>query len=293
MRRLARLAVAAGLVLAGGLALPGGAAQAAACSGTTGVTVVIDYGSSSTTLCSPGDPSSAGAALRAVAAVAYVPMYGEGVVCKINSVPSNQTCQRMPPSSAYWAFFHATRGGSWTYSSTGVADYNPAAGSVIGFAFGSGGAPSSAPPGATAPPTPKPSPSSSSSRPPAPKPTSKPAATTPARPGGSGTAAGSTSSGSSPAAGSPASRAATPRGATTGPTAPTRPAATTSTTATSGTSTSSTPAADPTSAGEAVATPGAQSPGSGSTTTLLAGLGLVGLVGAGAAYLALRRRATG
>jgi LPXTG-motif cell wall-anchored protein len=35
-----------------------------------------------------------------------------------------------------------------------------------------------------------------------------------------------------------------------------------------------------------------QGPGSGTPTTLLAGLGLVGLVGAGAAYLALRRRAT-
>jgi hypothetical protein len=42
----------------------------------------------------------------------------------------------------------------------------------------------------------------------------------------------------------------------------------------------------------ATATAAVQGPGSGTPTTLLAGLGLVGLVGAGAAYLALRRRAT-
>lgn len=288
MRRLARLVAAAGLVLAGGLALPGGAAQAAACSGSTGVTVVIDYGSSSTTLCSPGDPSTAGGALQAVAGVNYVPMYGDGVVCKINGVPSNQTCQRMPPASAYWAFFHASRGGSWTYSSAGVADYNPAPGSVIGFAFGSGGAPSSPPPGASAPaPTPTPSPSSSSSRPPAPKPTPKPVGTTPARPPSSSTSAGSTSvAGTSSAAGSSVTRpAAAPSTTALGSTTAPSP--------TDGATSGTTPAGDATSAGGSAAAAQPESTDSGSPTTLLAGLGLVGLVGAGAAYLAIRRRATG
>ena len=54
MRRLGRFLAAAGLAVAGGLALPGGAAQVAACSGSTGVTVVIDYGSSSTTSVNEG-----------------------------------------------------------------------------------------------------------------------------------------------------------------------------------------------------------------------------------------------
>ena len=277
MRLLARLVAVTGLVVAGGLTLPGGAAQAAACSGTSGVTVVIDYGSSSSTLCAE-DHSSAGAVLASVAQVAYVPMYGQGVVCKINDVPASQTCQRMPPASAYWAFFHASRGGSWAYSSSGVADYDPAPGSVIGFAFGSGAAPSSAPPAATAStpkPSPKPSPSpSSSSKPPAAKP--KPAGTTPAKPGSS------SMSGPTPAAGT----STAPGSSTSTKPSTTAPGSTTSTTS-PGTSASSDSSAGGGSTGAASATPG-----SGTPVTLLAGLGLVGLVGAGAAYLAVRRRAT-
>jgi hypothetical protein len=52
------------------------------------------------------------------------------------------------------------------------------------------------------------------------------------------------------------------------------------------------PTADPADGtGETTAAASPAADGSGSPTTLLAGLGLVGLVGAGAAYLAVRRRA--
>lgn len=289
MRRLARLVVVAGLVLAGGLVLPGGAAQAAACSGSTGVTVVIDKGSSSSTSCAP-DTSSAMAALQAVASVTQVQTQ-PGFICQINAYP-NTSCVRTPPASAYWAFFHAARGGSWTYSTSGAGGYDPPTGSVIGFAFGSGGAPSTAPPGATAP-KPSPSPSSSSSKPPAPKPSPKPAGTTPARPSSSGTRAGSTpgAGGGSATGASSATGSAVPKpGTTTSASAPGR-----STTApTEGTpSGDSTPSADESADGGGATAAGARSTDSGSPTTLLAGLGLVGLVGAGAAYLAVRRRATG
>ena len=278
MRLVTRLVAAAGLVIAGGLTLPGGAAQAAACTNTTGVTVVVDYGSTSNTYCA-ADASSAGAVLDSVTDVAYVPMYGNGVVCKINSVPSNQTCQRMPPSSAYWAFWHAPRGGSWTYSSSGVADYNPAAGSVIGFAFGSGGAPSSAPPAAApapAPkPSPKPSPSTSSSKP-ATKP--KPAGTTPATPSGSSTSRSTPVGGTAPGSSASATPGAKPSATTAPPN--------------DSTTTGSVTVSPSGSTGPGKTTAAADSPDSGTPMTLLAGLGLVGLVGAGAAYLAVRRRAT-
>ena len=59
------------------------------------------------------------------------------------------------------------------------------------------------------------------------------------------------------------------------------------------TTTGPTPSADAGSEGGEATAAGAKSTDSGSPTTLLAGLGLVGLVGAGAAYLAVRRRATG
>ncbi|MFC8503681.1 hypothetical protein ACFUC1_15070 [Pedococcus sp. NPDC057267] len=278
MRHLGRFLAAAGLVVAGGLALPGGAAQAAACSGTTGVTVVIDYGSSSSTLCGP-DASSAIRVLTSVASVTYPPQYPGTVVCQINDVPS-QPCTRMPPSSAYWAFFHATRGGSWVYSSSGVAEYDPPPGSVIGFAFGSGGAPSSPPPAAAPKPSPTPSPSSTSSTP---------------RSTGTSSTPGSTGSSSRPSSpttvlpnGSTATVSATAR--TQAPTA-SRPSTATTTSSASATTTTTAPPASGSTEQTAAATAGEPTSGSGSPATLLAGVGLVTLVGAAAAYLALRRRA--
>lgn len=274
MRRLGRFLAAAGLAVAGGLALPGGAAQAAACSGTTGVTVVIDYGSTSSTLCGP-DASSAIRVLTSVANVTYPPQYQGTVVCQINSVPS-QPCTRMPPQNAYWAFFHATRGGSWVYSSSGVAEYDPPAGTVIGFAFGSGGAPSSPPPAAAPKPSPRPSPSSTSSTPRSTGTSSTPRATSSSRPSTRTTVLPN---------GTTATVAATPKAKAS---TTTRPATTTTTS--SATTTTTEPSASGSTEQTAAATAGEPTSGSGSPATLLAGVGLVTLVGAAAAYLALRRR---
>ena len=277
MRHLGRFLAAAGLVVAGGLALPGGAAQAAACSGTTGVTVVIDYGSTSSTLCGP-DASSAIRVLTSVASVTYPPQYQGTVVCQINSVPS-QPCTRMPPQSAYWAFFHATRGGSWVYSSSGVAEYDPPAGSVIGFAFGSGGAPSSPPPAAAPKPSPRPSPSSTSNTPRSTGTSSTPRATGSSRPSTRTTVLPNGTTATVPAS-------ARPKASTTS-----RPPTTTTTSPATTSSTTTVPS--PAGTGEQTAASAATGPtsGSGSPTTLIAGVGLVTLVGAAAAYLALRRRA--
>ena len=88
----------------------------------------------------------------------------------------------MPPGNAYWAFFHAKRGGSWVYSSLRRASYDPAPGSVVGFRFGSGQQPGIAPPAATRTSTPTPTKTAPKPRPKpttaAPKPTT-PKATTP------------------------------------------------------------------------------------------------------------------
>lgn len=157
---IARRALVA-LLLAVPLVATGGTAQAAACSGSTGVTVVVQFTGGTVTACAPGDPSSGTQALTSAGfSVTFV--NGRPFVCKINAQPSNQTCGGTPPADAYWAYFHAKRGGSWSYSSTGAASYDPAPGSVEGWRFGSGAKPSTAPP--AAPPKPKP----------APKPTPKP-----------------------------------------------------------------------------------------------------------------------
>ena len=194
--RLAAAAVASGLALAG-LVVAASPASAAACSGTSGVTVVVDRGGSISTKCASGDPGSALSALQGAGfTVAYPVQYGKSVVCRINGYPGKdrEPCVRMPPGDAYWAFFHAKRGGSWVYSSSGVSSYNPAPGSVVGFRFGSGQQPGIAPPAPTrtsapAPTktTPKPTPKPPTTKPPTtkPKPKPKPAPSAPKATSGS------------------------------------------------------------------------------------------------------------
>ncbi|MBB5872562.1 hypothetical protein F4553_005996 [Allocatelliglobosispora scoriae] len=148
--RLRRLAatVAAGLLLATGLVVGEAspqAANAAACSGSTGVTVIVDNGSlggGTTVACALGDPTSGLTALTGAGfSYAFVPRF-PGFICRINSLPN--PCNGAP-ATAYWSYWHATPGGTWSYSGSGAGSYNPAPGTVEGWAFGAGTAPSVAP----------------------------------------------------------------------------------------------------------------------------------------------------
>jgi hypothetical protein len=61
----------------------------------------------------------------------------------------------MPPADAYWAYFHAKRGGAWQYSTYGGASYDPKPGTVEGWHFRGSpdDPPRTAPPGAVVTPT--------------------------------------------------------------------------------------------------------------------------------------------
>ncbi|MFL6062640.1 MAG: hypothetical protein ACJ72E_15540 [Marmoricola sp.] len=150
------------LLLLGALVFPA-PAQAAPCSGSTGVTVVVQYDASHTQVgCAPGDPGSGYDALSA-AGFNVLPAQGSGAgaICKINSYPTDANCGAMPPANAYWAYFHARPGGSWSYSTEGGGTYDPAPGSVEGWRFNRGDGvekrpPSIAPPAAATTPTPHP-----------------------------------------------------------------------------------------------------------------------------------------
>jgi hypothetical protein len=191
---------AALLVAAAGLAVAAPAAEAAACSGSSGVTVVVDFGSLGggvQTGCAAGDPASGLAALSAAGhGYTFVPRQF-GLVCQIDARPN--PCNGAP-TTAYWSYWHATRGGSWSYATAGAGGYNPQPGTVEGWAFGAGGRPGIAPPAAPAPPPPapkpttKPAPRPSAQPPPAPAPPrGSAAAGGEARGGAPGSAAGSTS----------------------------------------------------------------------------------------------------
>ncbi len=118
------------------------AAQAAPCAG---VAVVVDFtalGGTTQTACAPGDPASGLAALTGAGfTYGFVPRQ-PGFVCRINALPN--PCNGAPVT-AYWSYWHAQPGGTWTYSTSGAAGHDPAPGSVEGWAFGAGQAPSVAP----------------------------------------------------------------------------------------------------------------------------------------------------
>ncbi|MFF4926288.1 flagellar hook-length control protein FliK [Kitasatospora sp. NPDC001261] len=147
-RTLGSIAAAAALTasLLGVCAVQAPQARAAACGGTTGVTVVVDFtavGGGIQTGCAPGDPASGLAALTGAGfSYAFHPRY-PGFVCTINALPTACT---NPTGSAYWSYWHAQHGGPWSYSSLGAGSYDPAPGDVEGWSFGAG-----AQPGTTAP----------------------------------------------------------------------------------------------------------------------------------------------
>ncbi|HET7820941.1 MAG TPA: hypothetical protein VFL10_05395 [Ornithinibacter sp.] len=278
LRRLAGAAAASGLALAG-LVAAAWPASAAACSGSTGVTVVVDTGGSTSTKCASGDPSSALKALTAAGfSVTYPQQYPGSVVCRINGYPSSDPCVRMPPGDAYWAFFHAKRGGSWVYSSSGVASYDPAPGSVVGFRFGSGQQPGIAPPAATKTSTPTPTKTTSKPKPTTskPKPTT-PKPTTPQPTSGTTAPAG----GTSPTATVKSAPSATPSASATA-------SASVSPSSSAGDTASASPSASVTDLASAPTSADADDSGPG---TLIAGGALVALVAGGAGWAAWKRRA--
>jgi hypothetical protein len=278
VRRVASTAAAFGLALAG-LVMTSAPASAAACSGTSGVTVVVDTGGSVSTRCASGDPSSALRALTAAGfSVTYPQQYPGSVVCRINGFPDSDPCVRMPPADAYWAFFHARRGGAWTYSSSGVSSHDPAPGTVVGFRFGSGQAPRVAPPDPTATSAPAVTTTKPRTTSMPPRTTSAPVVTAAPRNTSSGTGA----------------TAPAPGVATT-----TRPSPTASPSRSASVSAvpSGTPTTSPSVAASATATPLAAAPtgepdgGSPGIGSLLAGAALLALVGGGAGWTAWKRRA--
>lgn len=117
-------------------------AHADTCSGTSGTSVVVDFGDKIETGCAEGTPESGVDALKA-AGFELTFVSGQGFICKINDFPADQACDKMAPATAFWGYFHADRGGKWAFSKTG-ADAAPA--QVEGWSFGKGDAPKQAAP---------------------------------------------------------------------------------------------------------------------------------------------------
>jgi hypothetical protein len=95
--------------------------------------------------CAPPPVASGFDALRRVGFEVTGTQRYPGLLCRIDGEPADQQCVQAPPAGAYWAYWHAPRGGDWTYSTSG-ASRRPPAGSVEGWAFGAKAEPAIAPP---------------------------------------------------------------------------------------------------------------------------------------------------
>jgi hypothetical protein len=120
-------------------------AEAAPCGSRAGVTVVVEYGDplGASVGCATDDPTTGLEALKSAGhRYTFVPRQ-PGFVCTIDARPN--PCNN-GPANAYWSYWHAQPGGSWSYGSIGAGSYDPPSGSVEGWAFGSGKPPRSRPP---------------------------------------------------------------------------------------------------------------------------------------------------
>jgi hypothetical protein len=142
------------------------------CPDGNGVTVVVDFnelGGGTLIRCAPGDQASGLTALQnAGVRVAGTNRWGLAFVCRIEGKPAaaQEPCIDTPPASAYWSYWHAANGGSWTYSQSGVTARKPPPGSFEGWSFAKDKTSSNVPapgvaprrPAAQPPPPPPPSP---------------------------------------------------------------------------------------------------------------------------------------
>lgn len=141
---------------------PAAAAPAQAtgeCATTDGVTVVVSFnelrGGQTLTRCASGSPGSGFEVLSRVGLPATQPQRMPGFVCRIDGLPSDDPCINTPPTSAYWAYWVAPRGGDWCYSNLGPGR-KPPPGTVEGWSFSKGRGGSSPARPAIAPPPPIP-----------------------------------------------------------------------------------------------------------------------------------------
>ncbi len=175
MRRLlTRLAAAVLATSAAGLGFVAGTsapADAAACSGASGVTVVVDHGALGggvDQVCNPSGGGNAASSNFTGAGFALTYVQSQpGFVCRINGQPASAACVNTPPTNAYWGLFWSDgKSGSWSYASMGAGSLTIPDGGYVAFAWqtGSQNPPNVTPtPHASTPtpaPTPTPSPTS-------------------------------------------------------------------------------------------------------------------------------------
>lgn len=142
---LRRLLVAVAL-LVGAAATPWVAtvpAHAAACSGSGGVTVVVDFAELGGGLTAGCDSSTDGQRARGILADAGYSLTmatrSPGFVCRVNGAPASDPCVDAAPADRYWSVWWADgKGGDWVYSSRGVDSLRVPDGGYVALAWHQG-----------------------------------------------------------------------------------------------------------------------------------------------------------
>jgi hypothetical protein len=135
-----RLVAALGLVVPGLVLQSQAAAVAAGCTGSTGVTVVVDHHQLGGGVQQACDADGGGKAASTVFPdsgfpLAYVQRQ-PGFVCRVSGAPASDPCVNTPPAGAYWSLWWSDgKSGTWTYSSTGVGSLTVPDGGYVAFSW--------------------------------------------------------------------------------------------------------------------------------------------------------------
>jgi hypothetical protein len=155
MRRGRAFAVAVALLVGALAPVLGSApatADAGACEGPDGVTVVVDLtdlgGGVSVGCAGTGSMSGLQALQRAGFSVAGTLREGLAFICRIDDRPSagerlamagssgyREQCVDTPPTEAYWGYWYAAAGGKWVYGTAGPGNHTAIAGGYEGWRF--------------------------------------------------------------------------------------------------------------------------------------------------------------
>jgi LPXTG-motif cell wall-anchored protein len=123
-----------------------GAEPIAGCTATTGVIVAVDFtsfGGAVKRACVANPATGEAALQQAGLSPVSVSSLSGFFVCQLTdpatgTAEPQTSCVDTPPVSAYWTYWHGLPGQStWTYSQSGAASYQPPAGSIELWAFGS------------------------------------------------------------------------------------------------------------------------------------------------------------
>lgn len=146
----------------------GAAPAAATCATASGVSVLVDFdglgGGLETSCVSNGGGQSAAELSEVEHDLTRVTQF-PGAVCRVDGLPADVDCSRMPPSDAFWGLFWSDGSGGWVFSSEGVDSLDVPAGGSVGWAWQTGGEPKEYPgvePPQHASPSPSPEPTTPS-----------------------------------------------------------------------------------------------------------------------------------